>query len=79
MTIPWSAKTRDVRISQYGTEVSSAAISFLFYFATFIRDTTINDSNYVIISHTVVTATAETSFEHCVGIHPIKTHLEGGN
>ena len=61
-------------------QVSSAAKSFLCYFAVCIHDQIPNDSHKLcIISHAGEIATAETSVINCIGFHPTKPNLEGGN
>ena len=48
-------------LSQLGRQVSSAAISLLYYFAIFTHDPVRNDSSELrILSRTDVTGTAET-------------------
>jgi len=62
-------KTRKSRLSPYCCYVS-LPFSFL----------TLNDSNELYtLSHTAVTATAETSVVCFIDIHPTETQLEGGN
>ena len=63
-----------------GHGISSAVISLLCYFAIFSHVPVLNGCNEpCVISHTDVTAKAETSVVNVIGIHPIKTHLKGGN
>ena len=52
----------------------------LCYISVCIHDQIPNDSNELhIISHTGVIASAETSVINCIGFHPTKPNLEGGN
>ena len=75
-----SLKLRQGTLPRKCTQVTSATISLLSYFAIFIHDPAHNDSNGLcILPDTGLTATAETSVLRFINVYSTNTHREDGN